>query len=332
MKFHWRMALQRVAGIWQPQDVQAGLPARVARKTNPSWKRFMANRSVTFMPNPMVQRSDRFFVMGSCFAEEIRLALTKDIGAGHVVPDYRAVIFDAAHAQADELPGRNHMNTYNAFSVLQEIERILGLWTPDPDDYWTIGEKLQCPYRRLVLADSVPVYAALCAGLDTALRDGFAAADHFIFTFGMTEIFVNNRSGKVASQKPGYGMAGGATETTYHRATFAENFAVISRLVDLITSAKPQAKIFMTVSPVPLKTTFSGEDIFAANTLSKATLRTVLAEIAAARPNVIYFASYDAVIAAGEAAWEGDGRHVLRPVVESITRAFVESYFLPAQP
>ena len=329
MRLRGREILQRMIGQPVQAAAQDRVAARVSPKANPVWKRFMANRSVTFVPDPMVRRSDRFFVMGSCFAEEIRLALTQDLGAGHVLPDLSTVAFDPAHAQADELPGRNHMNTYNAFSVLQEIERILGLWTPAPDDYWTIGEKLQCPYRRLVLADSVAAYAALCVGLDAALRAGFEAADHFIFTFGMTEIFVNKRSGKVASQKPGYGGAGGVIETAYHRATFAENFATISRLVDLITAAKPQARIFMTVSPVPLKLTFSGEDIFAANTLSKATLRTVLAEIAAAKPNVIYFPSYEAVMAAGETAWEGDGRHVLRPEVESITRAFVQSYFLP---
>lgn len=296
---------------------------------NPFWKRFMASRAVTFVPNPMVRRSDRFFIMGSCFAQEIRLALTQDLGAEHVLPELAAVQVDPALAEAQDEPRSNHMNTYNAYSVLQEIERILGLWSPEPDDYWTVGGKIQCPYRRLVMADTPAAYADLCAALDAALRDGFAAADHFIFTFGMTEVFVNKRSGKIANQKPGYGGAGGANETTYHRATFAENFEVISRVADLITQAKPQAKIFMTVSPVPLKATFSGEDIFAANTLSKSTLRAVLAEVAAARSNVIYFPSYDAVMAAGAGAWEGDGRHVLRPVVESITRSFVECYFLP---
>lgn len=329
MRYGRRDLLQRLKGHAPSGDTAPVIAARVSAKANPAWKRFMMSRAVTFVPNPMVRRADRFFVMGSCFAEEIRLALSQDISADHVLPDLASVRFDPAHAQADELPGRNHMNTYNAYSVLQEIERILGLWSPAPDDYWTVGEKLQCPYRRMVLADSLEAYAALCAGLDKALAEGFAAADHFIFTFGMTEVFVNKRSGKIANQKPGYGGAGGANETTYHRATFAENFAAISRTLDLITAAKPQAKIFMTVSPVPLKMTFSGEDIFAANTLSKATLRAVLAEIAAARSNVVYFPSYDAVMAAGAGAWERDGRHVLRPVVEAITQAFVASYFLP---
>ena len=61
--------------------------------------------------------------------------------------------------------------------------------------------------------------------------------------------------------------------------------------------------------------------------MSKSTLRAVLAEVAAARPNVTYFPSYEAVISGGDAAWEDDGRHVQRPVVEAITRTFVKTYF-----
>lgn len=303
------------------------MPIKSANKANPAWKRFMADRMVTSAPNPVVKKSDRFFLMGSCFAEEIRLALEAALGHDKVGPDYRQVQFDPATAQIDELPARNHLNTYNAHSVLQEIERILGLWQPDPDDFWMVDGRVQCPYRRLVFATTPETFNAISADLTRVLQEGFAKADHFIFTFGMTEVFVNKHSGKIANQKPGYGLGGGVEETTYHRAGFAENFAVIARIVDLITAAKPAARIFCTVSPVPLKRTFSGEDIFVANSLSKSTLRTVLSEIAAARPNVTYFPSYEAVISGGDAAWEDDGRHVARPVVEAITRTFVKTYF-----
>lgn len=306
------------------------MTARVARRANHSWKRFMTDRSVTFVPNPLVRRTDRFFLMGSCFAEEIRLALNTELGQGQVGPDLASVPFDPATAKIDELPLRNHMNTYNAFSVLQEIERIMGLWTPAADDYWHVDGRLQCPYRRLVFANTPDVFAEVCRNLDAALRAGFAAADHFVFTFGMTEVFINRASGKIANQKPGYGLAGGKDETDYHSASFAENLAAITRTVDLITAQKPDARIFMTVSPVPLKRTFSGNDIMVANTQSKTTLRAVLAEVAETRPNVTYFPSYEAVLATGDAAWETDGRHVRRPVVEQITRAFVESFFFPA--
>ena len=305
------------------------MPIKTANKANPAWKRFMTDRMVTTAPNPLVRKSDRFFLMGSCFAEEIRQALETTLGANKVGPDYLQVQFDPDLAQIDDLPDRNHLNTYNAFSVLQEIERLLGLWTPDPSDYWLTDGRLQCPYRRLVFAKTPQIFADVSAGLDRALRQGFDTADHFVFTFGMTEVFINKSSGKIANQKPGYDGGGGVAETTYHQASFQENFDAICRIVDLIREAKPNARIFCTVSPVPLKRTFSGADIFVANSLSKSTLRAVLAEVAAARPCVTYFPSYEAVISGGDAAWEEDGRHVQRPVVEAITRAFVKTYFLP---
>lgn len=305
------------------------MPIKTANKANPAWKRFMTDHMVTSAPHPLVKKTDRFFLMGSCFAEEIRLALETTLGADKVGPDYRQVRFDPALAQVDEIPDRNHLNTYNAYSVLQEIERLLGLWEPAADDYWQVDGRIQCPYRRLVFANTPALFSQISADLTRVLRQGFDAADHFVFTFGMTEVFVNKQSGKIANQKPGYGLGGGVDETTYHRAGFSENLGVILRLVDLITAAKPKARIFCTVSPVPLKRTFSGEDIFVANTLSKSTLRAVLAEVAEQRANVTYFPSYEAVISGGDAAWEEDGRHVQRPVVEAITRTFVKTYFSP---
>jgi len=302
---------------------------KVVRKTNKLWNRFMTDRSVTTLANPGISRSDRFFVMGSCFAEEIRLALEQELGQGHVVPDYRQLAFDASQVQVDGLPERNHLNTYNVHSVLQEVERLLHLWKPAADDHWQLDGKVQCPYRRLVLAATPQALNAVNDDLDEVLRAGFAAADHFIFTFGMTEIFINRASGKAANQKPGYARGGGREETTYHRAGFAENLAALERLVDLIGAQKPQATIFVTVSPVPLRMTFSGDDVFVANALSKSTLRAALGELADRRANVRYFPSYEAVMAAGPDAWARDGRHVQRPLVEQITRSFVLGNLAP---
>jgi len=305
------------------------MPVKVVRRVNPAWKRYIAGREITTLAAPMVGRAQKFFLMGSCFAEEIRLALEQSLGVGHVVPDYRQLAFDKSVVQVDELPERNHLNTYNAYSVLQEIERILQFWQPAVDDYWQLEDKVQCPYRRLVFAQTSEAFAEVSAGLDAVLRQGFAEADHFVFTFGMTEVFINRASGKVANQKPGYGHGGGRDETDYHRVSFAENLAVMQRLVDLITAQKPKAKIFVTVSPVPLRRTFSGEDIFVANMLSKSTLRAALGQLAEDRPNVVYFPSYEAVMSEGSDAWEADGRHVKRGVVEAITAAFVRGVFQP---
>jgi hypothetical protein len=124
----------------------------------------------------------------------------------------------------------------------------------------------------------------------------------------MTEIFVNRASGKVANQKSDYYAGGGRIETEFRQASFAENLAVMERIADLITAEKPGTLIYVTVSPVPLQRTFSGQDVYVANNLSKSTLRAALGQLAVNRKNVRYFPSYEMVMAARDEAWEADGR------------------------
>jgi hypothetical protein len=179
----------------------------------------------------------------------------------------------------------------------------------------------------MVIAQTPELLQEVTASLDRLIRAAFLAADHFIFTFGMTEVFRCNRSGRIACQVPGYGGGGGAGECSYVQSDFAENLAAVRRILDLIAVARPEATVFVTVSPVPLKRSFSGVDVVVANTLSKSTLRAVLAEAVTGRDSAVYFPSYEAVISEGAAAFIEDGRHVRRDLVEDITRTFLNCYF-----
>lgn len=41
------------------------MTVKVSSKANGAWKRFMAQRAVTYVQAPELTRSDRFFLMGS---------------------------------------------------------------------------------------------------------------------------------------------------------------------------------------------------------------------------------------------------------------------------
>ena len=98
---------------------------------------------------------------------------------------------------------------------------------------------------------------------------------------------------------------------SYIRSNFRENIRVI-----------------LTVSPVPLNVTFSGFDITQANTLSKATLRTVAQEIADRDDMIDYFPSYEMVMLSDpEIAWYPDYRHVRVEMVKRIMKVFIDNYF-----
>jgi hypothetical protein len=152
----------------------------------------------------------------------------------------------------------------------------------------------------------------------------------------MTEVWRNKATGLVVCQKPLYGAGGGGGDQSYFwQTSFDDNLAAIRKTVRLLLEHKPGAKIFMTVSPVALERTFSENDIYVANTESKAILRAVLGQIAREFSEVTYFPAFEAVMSNGLQSFrEGEGRHVLpevvRPVVDAFVKAHVERQLVTA--
>ena len=84
-------------------------------------------------------------------------------------------------------------------------------------------------------------------------------------------------------------------------------------------------KVIVTVSPVPIRATFTTTDCVVANEFSKAVLR-VCAERLVANPNVDYFPSYEIVRSRGLRGYYEDHIHVDRDFVEKITGYMVHLY------
>ena len=306
------------------------------------WESFWDRRQITIPEKKLFTADDRIFTVGSCFAYEIKKALIEH--GVTCLPDYAHMQPDRSRVRLenDEDVPLFHLQHYNTYTVLGEFERIAGLWTQDPDDYWTVtrgspwrGETAyQDPYRRRLYGRTVEDLHAINAELDDVYRQGFNEATAFFFTFGMTEVFRQKGNGRVVCQRPLYAGGGGLDETEFYMSSYADNLANIEKLIRIIRSAKPDAKIVMTVSPVPLARSFSGRDVTIATTESKAILRAVLGEVSR-RHDVLYFPSYEAI------TWQGidqvfggyDNRHVHDEKVHNIMKAFVEAHFdLPEQP
>jgi hypothetical protein len=235
---------------------------------NRRFQAFHRSGRITLRTRRVFTRSDVFFTMGSCFAEELRIALrARDLAC---VPRYGDLRFDPRDVRVDELPARAHLNFYNTFTVLQQLQQMLGELEVSPEDFWVVDRGLQGllafpppayqdPYRRLVFGRTPELLAQALSALLENMRAGFAAATAFVFTFGMTEVFVNRRSGLVACQKPAYGGAGGRDETRMHLSGYEENLQNVRRTIELVRAHKPAAPIVVSVSPVPLERTFSDE-------------------------------------------------------------------------
>ena len=311
---------------------------QVFRQPNNRWRRFHETRTLSLESKPLLFPGDTVFAMGSCFAREIRQALTA-IGIT-VGPDYARVAIDRGEFRIDELPAVAHLNYYNSFTIRQEFERLTGRWVQAADDFWKVGRDpagggllFQDPYKRLTFGRTPEALRAAVSRVDAVIEEGARAASVFLFTLGMAEVFRKHDDGRVVCQKPAYLGGGGAAETAMHLSTVAENLANLEAVRAMIRELRPDARMVVTVSPVPLERTFSGRDIVVANAEGKAILRAAVGEFARAHDDVVYFPAYEIVTALGAAAFDpADLRHVDPGVVDVIMRAFVKAHASPARP
>jgi hypothetical protein len=320
------------------EDKGAGPRFRIvaADAPNDKFQHFAQTRTITIPRQPLLSSQDIIFTMGSCFAEEIRTALTARGQA--CVPRYRRIAFDPTMALVDTVPKIEHMNFYNTFAIRQQFEQMFGLWTQEPDDYWVVQRfppkivswtkrpNYQDPYRRLVIAQSPEMLWTMVTRIVDEMRRAFEEATAFIFTFGMTEVFINRRSGRVAAQKPGYAGGGGLEEATRHDSTFGENLENVRSLIRMIRARKPGAPIIMSVSPVPLARTFGPLDIVTASFEGKSILRAVLGQVVREFEGVAYLPSYEYVTMLGETGQRDDLRHVHKETVATIVAAFFDAF------
>lgn len=299
---------------------------------NNKWKRWYSEGDFSIPIKPVFDSSDVVFTIGSCFAAEVRTALTNR--SVKCLPDYGSVKMSDDRYKIDTLPKQLHMNYYNTFAIRQEFERCVGEWQPEDGDVWEVSDSrwggdsaYQDPYRRAVFGRTKDDLLEAISLASDSIRSGFERATSFFITLGLTEVWKKKNNGLIACQEPGYAGGGGQAETEFYQSRVNENLTNVVKCVELINHHKgSDTPIVITVSPVPLATTWSGNDIFSANTYSKSTLRTVAGEVSDLFQNVTYFPSYEIVTAVGRDAFRDDGRHVNPNVVAIIMDAFLKAH------
>ncbi len=129
------------------------------------------------------------------------------------------------------------------------------------------------------------------------VKELFSSIDVFIFTLGLTEAWVNRKTGAVYPVCP-YTLAEIAGDDyAFHNFDYAEIIADLQLLRRNLLEVSPGLKLLFTVSPVPLTATASGNHVLVATTYSKSTLRAVCGAMEAAHDNVDYFPSFEVITA-----------------------------------
>lgn len=252
-----------------------------------------------WQPKFRIRPRTRIVTAGSCFAQHFSRAL---VARGYAWADYEPAPHGLTAAQrSDYNYGVFSFRTGNIYTP-----RMLRQWLawafdlePVPTEVWETDGRFYDPFRPAIepggFASAEEVQQSRQQTL-AALRDAVRGAQVFVFTMGLTEAWHNRATGVEYAVCPG--TIAGEFDAEAH--VFV-NHRYGALLADLLAALRIMGRhnrnlsVLLTVSPVPLTATASGQHVLSATSHSKSILRAVAAEAAEGRPAIDYFPSYEII-------------------------------------
>lgn len=168
-----------------------------------------------------------------------------------------------------------------------------------PEEVWREGDRFFDPHRPSVEpAGYASAEAALGARRATlaAIRGALTGAGCFIFTLGLTESWRDRATGTVYPVCPGTVRGSFDPQRhAFHNFTMAEVHRDLAAAVALLRAANPRLSVLLTVSPVPLTATATGQHALTATTYSKSVLRAAAGQLVNEDDRVDYFPAYELI-------------------------------------
>ena len=265
--------------------------------------------------------------IGSCFAREIKRRLIQR-GYNYVAEETQHPA--AIHASAA------WERVYNTFCLRQIFEYTFENRLPDLR-WWVSprSRKVQDPYRRVILYDSVEAAENDFAQHRIYSRRAFKRAAVLIITLGLTEIWQDRVDDSVISLPSGPYVNEGGDMSRYEFkvSRYEENLENLEDIHAIMARYNPDCQLVITLSPVNLWATFRKDvDVISASCNSKSTLRAVADEITFRHENVHYFPAFEMATIYQPLlglTYFSDGRenyHVNKSTVKFIMRHFFKFY------
>jgi hypothetical protein len=271
----------------------------------------------------------RFATFGSCFAQHISRALVArgmgwvdaEPAPGRCPPEIiRAFGFGVFSARTG--------NIYTAAQLLLHARMAAGQADPDAVEVWEVDGRFYDSLRPAIEPDGfASAEEARLSRQSTvrAFRRAAAGADVLVFTLGLTEGWESTATGQPYALCPG--TAAGQFDPASHRFrnhAYPDIRAAMEEALAGLRGINPDLRVLLTVSPVPLTATASGQHVLSATTYSKSVLRAVAGDLAAADPLTDYFPSYEIIAGAPARAmfYEPNLRSVATAGVETVMGHF----------
>lgn len=269
------------------------------------WRLAVADRHVydlgPLIRGPLLSAREKVATAGSCFAQHIGRYL-RERGANYLdlEPAPEGLSEDEARRFGFGIFSCRYGNIYTARQLLQLLAEALGERVPSERVWEKEGRYYDAlrPAVDPVGYDSPDDVLAVREAHLRQVRELFSVAEVFVFTLGLTEAWAAVEDGTVYPSAPGV-IAGRYQRDRYRFVNFRypEVRGDLEAFWSRIRAINPRLRMILTVSPVPLTATASGEHVLVANTWSKSTLRAVAGDLAAAIPEISYFPSFELITA-----------------------------------
>ena len=284
-----------------------------------------------YKPKFRITGKQRIVTAGSCFAQHVGRTLKK---AGFNVLDAEpGPRIESALLQkyGYGLYSARYGNVYTARQMLQLLQEAFdGLKPSHP--VWEKNGRFYDAFRPSVEPDGLPTAEAVTQHREQhleAVRTLFSDLDVFVFTFGLTETWAAKSDGTVYPTAPGT-IAGEFSEEQFEfkNLRYNEVLSDYRAVRKIIRARNPKAKFVVTVSPVPLTATASGQHVEAASSYSKSVLRAVCGALYEDHGDVDYFPSYEVVTSQTSHGtnFEGNYRSVRPEAVDKAMHLFMAAH------
>jgi hypothetical protein len=252
-------------------------------------------------PRFSIDQTSKVATYGSCFAQHIGRAL-KSRGFHWMVTEAgpEGVSSEILRAYNYGVFTARTANIYTVSLLRQWVDWALGKAVPD--DTWEKDGRFYDPFRPRIEPSGFASKEEMLASRRTAIncfRESLTSSDVFVFTLGLTESWFNRDLGYEYPMCPG--TVAGEFNPQVHQFVNQDFLFIRKSLIKAIKgirSVNPDVKVLLTVSPVPLTATMSGNHVLVATTESKSILRAIAGDIRQQFDFVDYFPSYEIITSA----------------------------------
>ena len=279
-----------------------------------------------------ILKSDRIVTAGSCFAQHIAKRLrAQNYSVVDVEPSPPGLSDAEASTRGYGMYSARYGNIYTAAQMAQLVMEAFGRDEPS-DRVWEKNGRYYDAQRPNVEPGGFATVNEVLTHRAEHLRQVrrlLTSVDVFIFTFGLTEAWVETSSGTVFPTAPGT-IAGVFDPQRYEFRNFtaAEAVRSFARVRSFLMRHNPGIRFLVTVSPVPLTATGTSVHVLQATTYSKSALRAACGELYAAYDNVDYFPSYEMIASPFSKGFffEPNMRSVAKAGVDAVMRVFFSEH------